>query len=250
MSDLVNKYIQDIKDIPNLTKKEERALLIKAQQGGIDSRNKLIRSHLKLVVTIANRYKSAIKDVTIQYLDLVQAGNLGLFRAVKEIDLSKGCRFTTFATFTIRNSILNLIMDTEADIRRPRVTQEILLKIDKYIKKHNCKPVAATIAKETSRNESLVQYILDTLPAIYGGNARTGTQELTEYTRATEDQSTINKCIIDKCLSYVSDKERDVLIQTYLEGKTLAEMSKEQNKHYQCIQQIRDRAIRKIRKHV
>ena len=95
-------YMKDIREIPLLTQEEEKNLAIKMQNGDIEARKKFIQANLRLVISIANKYKGSY----IEFQDLVEEGNIGLIEACKRYDINKGYRFSTYAAFWIKHSIL------------------------------------------------------------------------------------------------------------------------------------------------
>ena len=119
VNDPVKMYLKDIGRLPLLTADEERELSKILQEGGEQAayaRNRLIESNLRLVVSIAKRYQN---KYNMQFLDLIQEGNLGLSRAVEKFDYTKGYKFSTYGTWWIRQSITRAIADQAHTIRIP-----------------------------------------------------------------------------------------------------------------------------------
>ena len=119
VNDPVKMYLKDIGKLPLLTADEERELSKILQEGGEQAayaRNRLIESNLRLVVSIAKRYQN---KYNMQFLDLIQEGNLGLSRAVEKFDYTKGYKFSTYGTWWIRQSITRAISDQAHTIRIP-----------------------------------------------------------------------------------------------------------------------------------
>ena len=119
VNDPVKMYLKDIGKLPLLTADEERELSKILKEGGeqaIYARNRLIESNLRLVVSIAKRYQN---KYNMQFLDLIQEGNLGLSRAVEKFDYTKGYKFSTYGTWWIRQSITRAISDQAHTIRIP-----------------------------------------------------------------------------------------------------------------------------------
>ncbi|HDH04084.1 MAG TPA: sigma-70 family RNA polymerase sigma factor, partial [Candidatus Campbellbacteria bacterium] len=115
--DAVQMYLKEIGKISLITAQEERELAKKIEQNDEDAKNKLIRANLRLVVSIAKRYIGRSPDLTI--LDLIQEGNFGLFKAAEKFDWRKGYKFSTYATWWIRQSITRAIADQARTIRIP-----------------------------------------------------------------------------------------------------------------------------------
>ena len=119
VNDPVKMYLKDIGRLPLLTAEEEKELSKILQEGGEQAayaRNRLIESNLRLVVSIAKRYQN---KYNMQFLDLIQEGNLGLSRAVEKFDYTKGYKFSTYGTWWIRQSITRAISDQAHTIRIP-----------------------------------------------------------------------------------------------------------------------------------
>jgi len=99
--DAIKAYLERIKDIPLLSKKEEEELIRKAKRGNKEARRKLINANLKLVVSIAKHYT----NLGLPLMDLIAEGNIGLMKAIDKFKLSKGYRFSTYAAWWIRQAI-------------------------------------------------------------------------------------------------------------------------------------------------
>jgi len=125
--DAVKMYLKEIGKIKLLSKEEEYNLSQRASAGDIHSKNRLIVSNLRLVVSIAKKYTGR----GILFLDLIQEGNLGLIRAVEKFDYTKGYKFSTYATWWIRQSITRSIADQARTIRVPVHMIETINKLRK-----------------------------------------------------------------------------------------------------------------------
>jgi RNA polymerase primary sigma factor len=113
--DAIKIYLRDIQRTPLLNAESEKELARKVEQGDRDARNKMIESNLRLVVKIAKRYINR----GLPFLDLIEEGNLGLIKAVERFSLSKECRFSTYATWWIRQSIERSLVNQSRTIRLP-----------------------------------------------------------------------------------------------------------------------------------
>jgi RNA polymerase sigma factor (sigma-70 family) len=113
--DAIKIYLRDIQRTPLLTAESERELALKVEQGDKAARNKMIESNLRLVVKIAKRYNNR----GLPFLDLIEEGNLGLIKAVERFSLAKECRFSTYATWWIRQSIERSLVNQSRTIRLP-----------------------------------------------------------------------------------------------------------------------------------
>ena len=128
VSDSVKIYMRQIHTIPLLSPEQEIYLAKRIKDGDEAAKNKLIESNLRLVASIARRY---IGKSNLSFLDLIQEGNLGLIRAIDKYDLSKGYKFSTYATYWIRQGITRAIADQSHIIRTPVHVVEALSKISK-----------------------------------------------------------------------------------------------------------------------
>jgi RNA polymerase primary sigma factor len=113
--DAIKIYLRDIQRTPLLTAESERELALKVEQGDKAARNRMIESNLRLVVKIAKRYNNR----GLPFLDLIEEGNLGLIKAVERFSLAKECRFSTYATWWIRQSIERSLVNQSRTIRLP-----------------------------------------------------------------------------------------------------------------------------------
>lgn len=128
VSDSAKIYMRKIHTIPLLSPEQELYLARRVANGDVSAKNKLVESNLRLVASIARKY---IGKSSLSFLDLVQEGNLGLYKAVDKFDLSKGFKFSTYATYWIRQAISRAIADQSRTIRTPVHVVEALSKISK-----------------------------------------------------------------------------------------------------------------------
>src|SRR3989344_1675829 len=113
--DSIQMYLREIGQYPLLNAQEERVLAKRIVDGDEEARNLLARANLRLVVSIAKKYVGRSPDLTL--LDLIQEGNLGLFKAVDKFDFTKGFKFSTYATWWIRQAITRALADQSRTIR-------------------------------------------------------------------------------------------------------------------------------------
>ena len=114
-SELLQIYLKDIGEIPLLTREEEDSLARKVAAGDDEARKKLVRSNLRLVVTIAKKYM----NYGLSFLDLIEEGNLGLMKGVDKFDLGKGCKLSTYAAWWIKQSMMRALANQSKMIRLP-----------------------------------------------------------------------------------------------------------------------------------
>src|SRR6185369_6803730 len=130
--DSIQIYLREIGQYPLLTAAEERELAKRIEKGDAEARNILARSNLRLVVSIAKKYANRSPDLTL--LDLIQEGNLGLFRAVDKFDYTKGYKFSTYATWWIRQAITRALADQSRTIRIPVDMVETIAKYKQKVR--------------------------------------------------------------------------------------------------------------------
>jgi len=145
--DTVKTYLQEIGRAPLLSQREEIELAKRVQQGDREAREKFIAANLRLVVSIAKKYA----HLNTPLLDLIQEGNLGLMRAVDKFDYTRGFKFSTYATWWIRQAITRAAADQSNTIRIPLHIIELALKLDRlqrdYVQQHGERPDEATLAR-------------------------------------------------------------------------------------------------------
>jgi RNA polymerase primary sigma factor len=141
-----DSYLSEIRKFDILTKEEEQELFKKIENGDIDSREKIINCNLRLVISIAKIYYS----YGFSFQDLIQEGNLGLLKAVERFDYRKGYKFSTYATWWIRQFILRSIENKELNIKIPPKVFHLLNKINKaeenYLKTYGVKPTTKDLS--------------------------------------------------------------------------------------------------------
>jgi RNA polymerase primary sigma factor len=121
----IDTYLRDINRVPLLTPKEETELAQRVKKGDKKARERFIRANLRLVVSIAKQYVNK----GLSFLDLVEEGNLGLLRAVERFDPGRNCRFSTYATWWIKQSIRRSILNTAKTVRLPAYMVEMIAKL-------------------------------------------------------------------------------------------------------------------------
>jgi RNA polymerase primary sigma factor len=159
--DAIQLYLKEIGKVPFLTAEEEKELSKKIESGDEEAKKKLTRANLRLVVSIAKKYIGKSPNLTI--LDLIQEGNLGLFRAVEKFDWRKGYKFSTYATWWIRQAITRALADQARTIRIPVHMIETISKYSKVrrrlLQDLGREPLAEEIAAEMGVDVSKVRHI-------------------------------------------------------------------------------------------
>lgn len=148
--DSIQIYLKEIGQYPLIHAAEERGLAQRIEKGDLEAKNLLARANLRLVVSIAKKYVGRSSDLTL--LDLIQEGNLGLFKAVEKFDWTKGYKFSTYATWWIRQSITRALADQSRTIRIPVHMVETISKYKQVVRRLSQdlgrEPLAEEIATE------------------------------------------------------------------------------------------------------
>jgi len=159
-SDLVKAYLKEIGKEQVLTKEEEQKLAKLSKDGDEEAKKKLIESNLKLVASIAKHYNNR----GLSFLDLIQEGNIGLIKAVDKFDYTKGYKFSTYATWWIRQAITRSIADYGRTIRIPVHMSEVISKFNttsnNLMLRLGRNPSVEEIAKEMNLSKERVEYIM------------------------------------------------------------------------------------------
>jgi len=146
--DLVRTYLQEIGKVPLLTREQEVALAKRVARGDARAREELAEANLRLVVSIAKNHKG----YGLPFLDLIQEGNIGLMKAIERFDYTKGYKFSTYATWWIRQAISRALADKARTIRIPPHILENMRKIYKveedYVQEHGEPPAMDVLAKQ------------------------------------------------------------------------------------------------------
>ena len=261
VDDPVKMYLKDIGKVPLLTSEEEMRLGKLVTEGDEEAKDKLCEANLRLVVSIAKKYGGR----GMMFLDLIQEGNFGLVKAVEKFDYSKGFRFSTYATWWIRQAITRAIADQARTIRIPvhmvetinrqiRVARQLTVALGR-------EPSTAEIAKEMGISESKVRDIQrisqDTIsletPVGEEEDSSLGTFLKDNNTITPEESATVSmlKEQLLGVLGTLTPREQKVVMMRYgLEdghAKTLEEVGKEFNVTRERIRQIEAKALKKLR---
>ncbi len=264
--DSVRLYLREIGKIPLLTSEEELALAQKVVAGDKKAKDKMAEANMRLVVSIAKRYSGRGLD----FLDLIQEGNTGLLRAVEKFDPDKGFKFSTYATWWIRQAITRAIADQARTIRIPVHMVETINKLlrtqRRMTQELNREPTIEELAKELEMEPEKVEYVIkikQDITSLDAGVGRDGEDEDSVLADFIEDEDTITpeesatnqllKEQVQSVLSTLSDREQKIIKMRFgLEnGKshTLEEVGQEFAVTRERIRQIEAKALAKLRKH-
>ena len=261
IDDPVKVYLKEIGRVPLLTNEEEQELSERMAQGDVQARKRLSEANLRLVVSIAKRYVGR----GMQFLDLIQEGNLGLIKAVEKFDHTKGYKFSTYATWWIRQAITRAIADQARTIRIPVHMVETINKVKKVssqlLHKNGHEPSAEEIAAELDMSVDKVREILRVSQEPVSLETPIGEEEDSHLGDFIPDDDapspadaashTLLKEQLSGVLSTLTPREEKVLrLRFGLEdgrSRTLEEVGKEFNVTRERIRQIEAKALRKLR---
>jgi len=266
--DSIQIYLREIGQYPLLTAAEERELAKRIGKGDSEARNILARSNLRLVVSIAKKYVGRSPDLTL--LDLIQEGNLGLFRAVDKFDWKKGFKFSTYATWWIRQAITRALADQSRTIRIPVHMVETIAKYKQVSRR-----LSQMLGRDPQAEEIAVEMGVEPekIYQIEKINQDTLSLENPVGSSDDDDRSTLGDFIPDDkipspiqesserilaeqvhaILDDLSPKERKILEMRHglMDGiyHTLEEVGREFGVTRERIRQIEAKALEKIRTH-
>ncbi len=261
IEDPVRMYLKEIGKVPLLSAEEEIELAQRMEQGDQEARKRLAEANLRLVVSIAKRYVGR----GMLFLDLIQEGNLGLIKAVEKFDYRKGYKFSTYATWWIRQAITRAIADQARTIRIPvhmvetinkliRVSRQLLQKLGR-------EPSPEEIAEEMGMPPEKVREILKISQEPVSMETPIGEEEDSHLGDFIEDDNVpapaeaaafvLLKEQLVEVLGTLTDREQKVLrLRFGLDdgrARTLEEVGKEFNVTRERIRQIEAKALRKLR---
>ncbi len=261
VEDPVKAYLRDIGQIPLLSQEEEHELAIRIAAGDEDAKKELSEANLRLVVSIAKRYMNR----GLQFLDLIQEGNLGLIKAVEKFDPTKGFKFSTYATWWIRQAITRAIADQARTIRIPVHMVETINKVKrakaKLTAENEKEPTPEEIAELLNMDVERVREIIRVSQEPVSLETPIGEEEdshLGDFIKdddqiAPEDavSNMILRDVITEVLGMLTEREAEVIRLRYglIDGKchTLEEVGQKFDVTRERIRQIEVKAIRKLR---
>ena len=261
MDDPVKVYLKEIGKVPLLTPEEEIDLAMRIADDDPEAKRRLEEANLRLVVSIAKRYGGR----GMQFLDLIQEGNLGLIKAVEKFDYTKGFKFSTYATWWIRQAITRAIADQARTIRIPVHMVETINKVKKtnslLLHKNGREPTAEEIAAELGMSVEKVREILRVAQEPVSLETPIGEEEDSHLGDFIPDEDALApadaasqlllKEALNAVLKTLTPREAKVLTLRFgLEDghpKTLEEVGAEFNVTRERIRQIEAKALRKLR---
>ena len=261
IDDPVKVYLKEIGRVPLLSAEEEVELAIRMSQGDVAAKKRLSEANLRLVVSIAKRYVGR----GMQFLDLIQEGNLGLIKAVEKFDHTKGFKFSTYATWWIRQAITRAIADQARTIRIPVHMVETINKVKKVnsqlLHENGHEPTNEQIAEKLEMPVEKVREIMRVAQEPVSLETPIGEEEDSHLGDFIPDEDapapsdvashTMLKEQLAEVLATLTPREEKVLrLRFGLEdgrSRTLEEVGKEFNVTRERIRQIEAKALRKLR---
>lgn len=264
--DSVRLYLREIGKIPLLNAEEELALAQKVVAGDKRAKDQMAEANMRLVVSIAKRYSGRGLD----FLDLIQEGNTGLLRAVEKFDPDKGFKFSTYATWWIRQAITRAIADQARTIRIPVHMVETINKLlrtqRRMTQELNREPTTEELAKELEMEPEKVEYVMkikQDITSLDAGVGRDGDDEdsvlgdfIEDEEAASPEDAAANQLLkeqVQDILGVLTEREQKILKMRFglEDGKshTLEEVGQEFSVTRERIRQIEAKALAKLRKH-
>lgn len=259
--DAIKLYLRDIQKTTLLTAEQERELARRIEQGDMAARNLMIESNLRLVVKIAKRYMNR----GLPFLDLIEEGNLGLIKAVERFKLSKECRFSTYATWWIRQSIERALVNQSRTIRLPvHVSDDInrLIKVSRnLVNTHNREPQVKEVADAMGVEPSYVRRLMVLLKKTYSFEHPMGENNDYSLMDTIEDTSVVSPAelaewlnryrIVTRHFASLSTNEREILALRFglddREPQTLDTIGRQFGVTRERIRQIEAKSLEKLR---
>ena len=259
----LDTYLQEINEVALLTAVEERELAVRIQEGDQDAREQMIKANLRLVVSIARNYVNR----GLTFLDLIEEGNIGLLKAVEKFKVEANCRFSTYATWWIKQSIRRALVNTVKTVRIPSYMLDAISKWQnasaELFQKLGRQPTANEIAKELDLPPSNVTAI----KRAFRTNLSSGqaisldqTEFMAEILVDEKAQHPLESIftafdleIVDGLLKKMDSRESNILkmrygIGEYKDPMTLKEIGEKINLTRERVRQIENTALRKLQK--
>jgi RNA polymerase primary sigma factor len=256
---VVNLYLKEISKYPLLTQEEELALIKKIKENDLQARNKLVKSNLRFVISIAKQYQNKGIDLA----DLIEYGNIGLIKAAEKFDETRGFKFISYAVWWIRQSILQAISESSKVIRTPLNQCVAFSKINRFINKyeveHGETPSPELIGEEFQIDPQKVREVILNNVSVFPIDPLV-TDDSEEYvsdtmsSEITSDQELIQNSLkkdIQDIIQCLNPTEKDVLTKLFGINCTqchIEDIADSLNITKERVRQIKDKAIMQIRK--
>ena len=265
-SESLDRYLTEIAHEPLLTPEEEAALAAKVHQGGRvgeEARDRLVRSNLRFVVSVAKQYQHQGISLT----DLINEGNMGLVKAAEKFDETRGFKFISYAVWWIRQSIMEALAVKSRLVRVPLNQMGIALKVNRateaFMQEHGRMPSVHELSVLTDLDEEVIEAAKDangkatSIDAPLGNDDSDSTigdtlsSDDSDYrSDSTVDRESLNQFIQDLLKEVLSDREQQIVKESFGIGcqeKSLEEIANEMGMTRERIRQVKEKALRKIK---
>lgn len=262
--DLFASYLRKISDYPALSAKEEKEVAKRAKEGDINAKKQLVKANLKLVITIARK---AIHISKIPMIDLIQEGNLGLMVAVEKFNWKLGYKFSTYASWWIKQAMFKAISEQAHCMKIPVYIQETLSKFSKIKsemeRQYNCQVKIEEVAKKmdipANKIDSYLSAYSKTISIEGGLDSTEGGKDLNVADILEDEKACVYLSVeaeylkkdIETVISSLKDREQEIVKMRYGLGdfarKTLEEIGNAYGVTKECIRQTELRALKKMR---
>ena len=260
--DTLSLYMRNIGAHPILTREEEHALALSARAGDEKAFNKLVRSNLRYVVSVANRYK----NLGLSLEDLINEGNIGLINAIKRFEPERGVKLITYAVWWIRQSIMHILADQRNTVRLPVKQAGLLHKIsityEKLRQEFKREPTTSELSERLEMKVADIEKLVRANRSYLSLDAAVSPDDDTSYLDLLEEQSAVSaednavqhslEEEVEDLLAELDPRERDIIRMRYGfdgEAMTLEEIGHKLSLSRERIRQIEKKVINRFRSH-
>lgn len=244
----MESYIMDFCPSTTLNRNEEAELFRKLSEGDSQVKDLIIKYNIRLVINVAKRYRNC----GIEFEDLIQEGILGLIKAIEKFDVTKGFKFSTYATHWIKNFVLKAIYLKNKAIRAPHWLIEDLNKINKYSEGHTLSSfyeAANSLGISKSRVDKIILYLNNSSFLKSLSDPVAGDELFIEDMIEDKPEIYLNEKIdLKNCIEHLDDREQYIIRRRFFYGNTLQEIGNDLDLTRERVRKIEFEALKKIRK--
>lgn len=254
--DATKQYLNEIGKYPPLNLEEERYLLEQISKGDVEAKNKFAKHNLRLVVSIAKRYLGR----GMEFLELIQEGNLGLLKAIDKFNLNFGTKFSTYAVPWIHESIRRALQEKARLVRIPAHMEVKNSKINKFKEAfkatYGCNPTIQEISEKMNISKEVIKLLISATSDPVSLDKPLGSEEDTTLENFIGSDSiqiendVLNNYLVEylnNILKCLKNREREIIIMRFLNNMSLEETGKELNITRERVRQIEAKALVKLR---